>query len=112
MKALFVYLGMLVSSAASFGQGAVSLDNSAASEGIVVNCSVGPSASGYGFYTGPAGIQVWYSSSRTYDLTASNWIGYVCSSAHAQLTTDNFTLATAFIGATIISGGFSLGDLH
>jgi len=85
----------------AFAQGSLILDNNQAAHGITTSG---------GFYTGSAGLQVWYLNGSSYSLASLN--GLSADAAYAKLTTDGFTLATTFTGATIGTGGFALGNLQ
>jgi len=92
----------------AFAQGGLILDNNSAAHGIVI-----PPATPGGtptFYSGPAGLQVWYLNGSSYNLASLN--GATADSAYSRLATDGFTLATTFTGANIGTGGFSLGNLQ
>jgi len=86
----------------AFAQGAISLDNSTANNGVKLN---GDSL----YYSGTAGVQVWYQNGTTFNLASIN--GQSPAAAYGALSADGFTLATTFTGATLSAGGFSLGDL-
>jgi len=111
-KTILITLAAMGSAFGAFGQGAVGLDNSTAAEGIVLTGTTGGSASGLGFYSGTAGVEVWYKNGSAYDVSSLNGLFANPAAAYAKLTADGFTLATTFIGANVSGGGFGLGDLH
>jgi len=101
-KTILTTLATMGLALGGFAQGSLILDNNQAAHGITLNGS---------FYTGQAGLQVWYLNGTAYNLGSLNGAASP-SAAYARLTSDGFTLATSFTGAAIGTGGFSLGDLH
>ena len=104
-KIVLMSLAMMSLVLGALGQGAISLDNTTAAFGL--------RRQGWPqFYTGAAGIQVWYLNGTTYDLSAINSKTDSPFEAYQQLTTDGFTLVATFGNTAVNAGGFSLGDLQ
>src|SRR6266403_1615777 len=82
----------------AFGQGEVNLNNTLANEGVVQYGTTGSSVSGYDWYSGPAGIQVWYLNGTNYDLSRIDGLAANPSAAYTRLMAGGFTLATSFTG--------------
>jgi len=101
-KTILTTLATMGLALGGFAQGSLILDNNQAAHGITTNG---------GFYSGSAGLQVWYLNGSAYNLSSINGASS-STSAYSRLTTDGFTLATTFVNATIGVGGFSLGNLQ
>lgn len=110
-KLVITGLATVSLAASAFAQGGINLDSSAAAEGIVQHGISGPSASGWAFYSGAAGIQIWYLNDST-GATISAINSATPAGAYAALTADGYTVATTFTNATVTGGGFTLGDLR
>jgi len=102
-KTILTTLATMGLALGGFAQGSLILDNNQAAHGITMTG---------GFYTGPAGVQVWYLNGSSYNLNSINGLSANPSGAYARLSADGFTLATTFTGASIGVGGFSLGNLQ
>jgi len=110
-KVILTSLATMGLALGAFAQGAVSIDNSGASEGLT-DPALGAAGteSGFQFYAGTAGVQVWFLNGTAYNVATINSLRANPAGAYSHLSGDGFTLATQFTGAAITSGGFSLGD--
>lgn len=96
----------------AFAQGGIVVDNSTSPNGITLSGTSGSSQSGFQYYDGTGGIQIWYQNGTTFNLNNINSLASTPGAQYAALSADGFTLATTFTGATISGGGVTLGDLH
>lgn len=101
---------------AAFGQGGIYLDNSYAGAGVVSSATTGPSLSGYGYFSGTIGLQVWeLNGTNAADVSTINGMYKNPAAAYAELTSLGFTLETTYVGYTITAANagviYGLGEL-
>jgi hypothetical protein len=105
-KILIVGIATVGLAVTTFGQGAISINNAAASYGLTLNTAGN-------YYAGAYNLEVWLNNDEAFNIASINSLGGVdASSAYGMLATSGFSLAGSFLGQNGSDGIIAVGGLN